>query len=206
MPTTAEKYRALRATGNYPAINAWRQITAEDRTDPLARTLHAKGFGQYGHDVETWKADGFTFRATIQPDDDAEPDFLGTFTDDWSEDVIVIRPRCRGDWKYFLPANTERSHYESLRDMHYGRTRARELARQYVRQDFERARSYGRDWNMYGVTVTISRAGVELGCDSLWGIDAEPGDSYWADVAAELVGEALAHAKATLAKLCTVDA
>lgn len=67
--------------------------------------------------------------------------------------------------------------------------------------DFARLRDWCNDvWSWVGVVVTAEREELELGRASLWGIESDAGD-YLAEVAAELLPEALADARATLAKL-----
>lgn len=63
------------------------------------------------------------------------------------------------------------------------------------------------EWLFCGIVLSVSREGVTL-CDcaaSLWGVEANyPGadNSYLAVVANELLPEALAEARTTLARLC----
>ena len=67
--------------------------------------------------------------------------------------------------------------------------------------DFARLRAWCNDeWHWIGVVVTAEREELELGRASLWGIESDSG-AYHAKVAAELLPEALADARATLAKL-----
>lgn len=62
------------------------------------------------------------------------------------------------------------------------------------------------EWQYVGVIVTASKAGVDLGDASLWGVDMNfPGsdNSYLATVAEELQGEAIEAARAKLAELAS---
>jgi hypothetical protein len=89
-----------------------------------------------------------------------------------------------------------------------GGQREGETARQYAARaamaDFERLRGWcNDDWTWAGVCVVVARNGVTLTgkyAHALWGIESDAGD-YFNEVAAELTGEALADARATLAKL-----
>jgi len=75
-------------------------------------------------------------------------------------------------------------------------------------RDFAALKAWCEDeWRYYGVSVTIERAGVELVGDyahALWGIEGNyPGsdNSYFTDVANDLLDEALDDARAKLAEL-----
>lgn len=63
------------------------------------------------------------------------------------------------------------------------------------------------EWQYFGVAVTVWREGVKLTGEfdhALWGIEGNmPGDdhSYFRDVANEYLPEAIAHARAVIAKL-----
>lgn len=72
----------------------------------------------------------------------------------------------------------------------------RQRAAKAALADYNRLRGWCDDsWNWCGVVVTASRAGVELGTASLWGIESDTG-AYLVEVANELAAEALANAAA----------
>ena len=62
------------------------------------------------------------------------------------------------------------------------------------------------EWNYWGVSVTVFKHGVQLTGEfshALWGIGVEEtDDDYLREVANERIPEALADARAVLAKLC----
>lgn len=71
---------------------------------------------------------------------------------------------------------------------------ADEWARENQRMFYERAlRTIEGDISYVGVVATASRAGVEMGSASLWGIESDAGD-YFNEVATDLVSEAIAYA------------
>lgn len=73
----------------------------------------------------------------------------------------------------------------------------------YRAQDAERlAAYYAGDWGTVGVRVEVLRHGVQLAVASVWGIESDSGEDYFAEVARDLTAEALDKARATLAKLC----
>lgn len=99
--------------------------------------------------------------------------------------------------------------YEQVRKF-YG---AREVAARAARRDFEVLQAWCDDqWSWAGVSVTVSRNGVQLVEDyehALWGIEINYPDSdnsYLVEVANDLAGEALETAKAKLASLCECEA
>lgn len=72
--------------------------------------------------------------------------------------------------------------------------------------DFQRLAGWCSDeWNYVGVVVTASRAGIELGSASLWGIESDAGD-YLVEAANDLVSDAVADAQATLSRLLKASA
>lgn len=77
----------------------------------------------------------------------------------------------------------------------------RQRAAKAARADYDRLRGWCEDqWNWCGVVVTASRAGVELGTASLWGIESDAG-SYLVETANELAVEALAEAAAKVREI-----
>jgi hypothetical protein len=173
----------------------------------LARTPHPADALRAEGDTVTWTEDGFTLTARVVPDYDADTSYLGTFTDTWAPGAIR-RPHAyqhyRGEYAYFVPARTEAEHYADLRPTH-GKARARELAHRYTWEDYRRAEAYGREWGMYGVTVTARRAGITLGESSVWSIDIGDGsdtDGTLAECAHDQAEEALHEAREALTRLC----
>ncbi|NNM74764.1 hypothetical protein [Enterovirga aerilata] len=78
---------------------------------------------------------------------------------------------------------------------------ARAYAARAAEADFRRLQAWcSGEWHWCGVVVTVFKAGIELGSASLWGIESDAGD-YLAEVANELLPEALDDAKARVAEL-----
>lgn len=157
----------------------------------------------------TLELDSFT--VTIQVHDDYDYDWLdsrGKFTDRW-EDGAIENPESQYNnrvYKYFVPANSEESHYNGLRDLNYSRTEAHELARSYVLQDMKIAADPNQA-GYYAVYVTASAylKGVELGTDSLYGIELKyndkDSDSYLNETSWEIAHQAVSEAKSNLEQL-----
>lgn len=77
----------------------------------------------------------------------------------------------------------------------------RQRAAKAAMANYNRLRGWCDDsWNWCGVVVTASRAGVELGTASLWGIESDAG-AYLVEVANELAGEALSDAAAKVQEI-----
>jgi len=148
----------------------------------MTRTFKSK-FQDYAviGDSLTAEKDGFEIVARLAHDDDPTPP-------DKKQDGFFpsLNPKSAG---YIGPKSE--------------RTLARHMAKAKAVLD-----AWHRDgWSYCGVIVTASRDGVELGHESLWGLELNyPSGSphpnrYLDKVAAELVPEALADAKATLTRI-----
>lgn len=160
----------------------------------------------YG-DRKTFEKDGWEVTAELLLDEYADLSYLGTFTDKWEEGALDHhrlqghRGRYGGEARWFIPQITAEDHRKGLRNMNYPKHEADCLARKYVRQDYERARSYGEDWNCVVVVVRVFREGIELGKASLAGIETDSG-SYFDEVVDDLFDEAKEEAEQALKKLC----
>lgn len=146
-------------------------------------------------------------------DEIADLSHLGKFSDQWEESALQNPEWTRDNnrvYRYFIPAMSEREHYESLRTIinpanpakrPYGVKTARNLARSYVQEDMKRMLDYGETWAMQGCIVTLTVNGSELGHASLWGIESDSDVSYFLEVSKELTEEAYNNAKRNLDKL-----
>lgn len=133
-------------------------------------------------DSITCDVDGFTATATLYRDDcgDAPDDRQDGF---WPS----LDPKAAG----YIGAKSQR-------------TLARHMAKAQALMDaWQRG-----EWHYFGVAVTIERAGVQLTeryAHAVWGIEGNyPGgdNSYFQEVANELLEEALAEARAKRERLC----
>ena len=88
--------------------------------------------------------------------------------------------------------------------MGYSRGEALRLGRQYVQEDYKRAKSMGDTWTPVGIVVMVYRQGVELAEESCWGFESDD-KKYLAHEAADLADTALAEAKTKLAALTAPD-
>ena len=168
-----------------------------------------------------WEQDGFQMQAKLVDDyegrglDDDEA--LGEFSDyapDKPGEYIKIDPT--GSEKFTLeragigPSAYTYGDYEqywsngstgtvaetraSMSKLGMSKQVAEEWARANARMFYERAlRTLDGDITYVGVVVTASRAGVELGENSLWGIESDSGD-YFNEVASDCAGEAISQA------------
>jgi hypothetical protein len=75
------------------------------------------------------------------------------------------------------------------------------MARAQVREDYNRAATYGNSWSMVGVTVDILKAGVQLACGGLWGIESYSGRDYFERVARNTIDEITQEARDVAARL-----
>lgn len=192
--TTIERARTLRAEHpTLPVVTVWRWARDWRDAPDWVETLADQG---------TAEVDGWTVALRVEDDQWPDLSWLGKWSDTWAPGAIP-NPEHHEGYKagtvcrWWIPAQTEDEHYRGLRAMKYGRTRARELARSYVIQDFRRA----CELVPVVATVSVSRAGIELGRASLGGIDDEAYARSW-DVLGDLVDEGIDQARDALARLC----
>jgi hypothetical protein len=165
----------------------------------------------------SFERDGFTVTVKVEPDCCDYGDYLGEFTDTWSEGVLE-NPRANWhteeDWRgrqvrvsgwnsheyeWFLPQITEEEHYRDLCRYKFGKAEARRLARKYTEDALYRALEY----EAWVVIVTVYREGIELGSDALGGIDVDSFDEIpWIVHDHGMIEEAIERAKDALEKLC----
>lgn len=194
-----EAYRENRGNG----------VPARWALDYARREQDAPRF-EWSGDVGTLERDGFQLTAKVEPDYAADLSYLGEFTNTWSADAIRVPEEMRYapaafkvGWEYFEPAISWAEHFRGLQAMGFPRHVADCLAREYNRRDM-RAMT---ETETYVVTVTASRAGIELGSASLGGIDFLPKTSdreryaYLDECAQDLMGEAIEEARANLIAL-----
>lgn len=177
----------------------------------------------YALDGEEAERKGFTFRASIQHDDDAgtpwdNSDGHGPVTG-WERraklpgELVLCDDNPSG-----LRSNTARRFYDyqeacriALRDgwnaAPYdveGET-PRQRAAKAARADYEFLRGWcNNEWSYIGIIVTAFRNGIELGSASVWGIESNAGE-YLRDTANELLEEAIGEARDNLASLCDCE-
>lgn len=111
---------------------------------------------------------------------------LTSYATDWSDDINAAHTEAREAFRASFPS-------------------ARAYAAAAALADFQTLKAWCSDeWDYCGVVVTVSRAGVELATDSLWGIERNyprSDNAYLAEVAEELAESALDAARAKLEEL-----
>lgn len=159
-------------------------------------------------DTATLEREGFTVTLKVEPDYDPDSSWLGTFGDSFEDGAISnAGSNERHAYKWFYPEVKQSDHREGLSGMGMSKSVAEDIARGYVRRDMEMAREY----RAYVLIVTASRASVDLGFDSLGGVDFsddEPNERQAEEVVDDhgMVDTAIEQARATLAKLVDVSA
>lgn len=189
----ADEYRKIRR-GN-PRLPA-RHALAVARMNLAA--VGFWNFDPYGPEVLSaeWSADGYAFRSSVVYDFDPDTSWLGEFTDD-PTDAIPNPGAGHREYAYFRPGNPGAGTYPYLRAAGWTRDAAR---RECARLDRE-AMELAREPEFYGVTVTASLMGRELGSASLWGCsDDDHRYPYLADVARDLASEAAREADRAIAR------
>lgn len=215
------------AASNYPTriensvLNEYRHWRKKGHNAKNALSLAKRGdppFEMQWSDVnnpQTFERDGFTIGVKVEPDQSDYGDYLGEFTDEWSEGVVES-PRAnwhvvenwRGEkervagnkreYKWFLPQITEEEHYRDLCEYKFGKAEARRLARKYTEDALNRALEY----EAWVVIVTVYRDGIELASDALGGIDVDSFDEIaWIVDDHGMIEEAIERARTSLEKL-----
>lgn len=200
-PSQLRQYRRQREAGVGAKVAL--QIVRFDARTPKYDFL--EGFNEYGN-VKGQVA-GFDVTVRSVYDEDAhlgDDDVTGTFTDRFEEGCITNTARYysyaqngQGS-KWYKPSNYDLQYAESeVRASGVAKGRFAEA----LRERLERAMTEDAGRQYFGVLVTVSFDGEELGTASLWGIDVIPDystNAYFQETAEELIEEAIDQAKAEL--------
>jgi hypothetical protein len=143
--------------------------------------------------------DGFDVTVKLVEDDDqrGEDDVTGRFTDEKVPGAVRNRFRDWGSsYDYYVPSTyTLNGVYAEFRKSGMSKSMARQAVSVRIVSDMKD----DADRRYYGVVVSVSLDGVELGQDSLWSIDvidAAQGDDYLRQVAdSQLIPTALDEAR-----------
>lgn len=160
-------------------------------------------------DTIEWTQDGFTVTAKIEYDSDTgapweEHDGYG--------DVTGWERRAKLPGEMILSENRRSRRFYDFqgackiaRRDGWGMAKTRQGAAQAAMRDFRALKAWCDDeWFWCGVVVTVSRNGIELATESLWGIECNYPDSdnsHLGDVARELATEAIETARDAIAAL-----
>jgi hypothetical protein len=149
-----------------------------------------------------WNAEGFIVKARIVDDQSGDYSYLGRFSARNDEGAIKRHNASPREFGYFVPAYSFEERYRDLRALNYSRRDSYEMAQKQTHEDMKRAESLGDDWSFVGVEVRAYKRGIELGSSSLWGIESDSDQRYFADVAQECADIALDEAISALKSLC----
>lgn len=164
-------------------------------------------------EAQTIKAGKFEVTARVEYDDNTgapweEHDGHGPVSDWTGRDKHpgerVLTDDNRGWRRYYdIQEATKIARRDGWDAPPYGEGTAGQRAARAVEVDFRRLRDWCRDeWCWVGVVLSVSRNGVVLDkyAASLWGIESDA-EEYLAEVANELLSEALESGESVLAKL-----
>ncbi len=98
-----------------------------------------------------------------------------------------------------VSSNYRRNEYEYYVSCNFPHPKPEEY--KYFIQDFHRLEDYGEGWNSMGCIVTVSLQGIELGHNSLWGIESDADDECKREVEQDITAGAIEEAKKNLVKL-----
>jgi len=197
-PDERTTYAALRRAG-WTAANA----ASAAKYHPASYD-HAADLYDCGTQTAVWVSGDYDLTATLRPDSYADLSEYGEPTDDTGPDTIPYEQggAYRSDWKRYRPEYSIADRISDARAAGMTRAAARDKALDTARSDM----LSHRDAQPCYMTVTASRAGVELGSASLSGLDTNPADSlpygiarrmtieYLAETLDDLTAEAIAEA------------
>ena len=140
----------------------------------------------------------YTFTIRYEYDSDPDLSYYGTYTNNADAPGAIARDRIgRHEYTHFIPQITEDAHFTSLRAMMHGSKhaysvkRARELARSYVQQDYERMEAYNNDqWSVLGCIVAFKVNNIIISESSLWGIESDTDKPKLSRIESDLCYEA----------------
>lgn len=206
---TYEAYKRIRQEHpRISALSAWHYVKHE-RKQASYPTLEWED-KYYKRHAQTI-IDGFTVHITIEDDWDHNwLDGRGKFSDNFVLGAI-FNPRStydRNTYRCFIPDTTEQQHYDGLIKLGYGKQEARKMARSYVQEDMKIA-SDPEKAGYYAALITVKafKNGVELGWDTLGGIEMKIGEdeSYLIDCVWDCIHEAVSEAKEKLTELRAME-
>lgn len=189
----------------YPHLPAHVRIGWARQEREYAQLPYADALGKLepwgGHRVTLDNTGALTVTIAVEPDYDIDMSWLGTFTDRYEDGAIrvpdrhVYAPSAFAVPRWFVPAIGYRERREMYSRLGYSRGVADYRARREMWEDMRTA----IDYSPYGVVVTVSLEGIELGHDSLWQCDYDdPGRVVFDH---DMIGEALSDARDSLASL-----
>lgn len=159
--------------------------------------------------------DGYDIRVRCEPDYESDPlegvgalEWPARWADPDHTPPGTVKVRTRNGYAYWRSETPFADRVADFRRRGYARGPAWDAARADL--EAEAKAVDGQDPpSSYGVIVTASRAGVELGSASVWGVSADwdeitrdDGTRYLDETARELIPQAIEDARASLARLC----
>ena len=146
--------------------------------------------------------DSFDICADIVFDHYADISYLGEFTDKYSPEAIEVPDSGPRDCKYFIPAIPIKETIDYYVKEGKSLDEATELANEQALSNLYRAKDLGVTWNMIGILINVSKHGIKLGFNSIYGIEDDISDDELRNLVLDCVSEAIEDAKKNLAKLC----
>lgn len=148
------------------------------------------------HVAET-TVDGFNVRFTRVDDKHPDLSFLGQFHHSYRPGAV--------DWQAFigLPEHKHENRWlQWYTSTNYNAEHPKnDDERADIVADIKRLHAYGESWGMTDLIVIVAKAGVELSCNILGGIESDAPAEFVLERCWELADEAVAEAKAALPKL-----
>jgi hypothetical protein len=188
------RYAAARAEGS-TAYNAWRMARAKAKPGLDWRD-------KYGKQTAEVKRGKFTVILTLENEEGYDFSWLGKLTDKWQPEALPTGGG-RHEYKYFVPEYSLARRYKDLRAGGEAKGPAARRAAEQVRADMRFYLGCGVDWWPVYVRAKVQYKGVTLATSSMGSVEAglPHSDEYIADLAAEVMNEAVAEAREKLADL-----
>ncbi len=142
-------------------------------------------------------------------DEHPHTDWLGTWTNEADPDdikrhaVIRWKPHDCSTMDFFVPGNSLDNHRRSLQKMGYSKGQAEQMARQYVREDYNRMKALDAgEFCFIGIQAEAlvsydegqgNRRLEWFTSGGLWGIESDSGPEYLADVERQELADLKQH-------------
>lgn len=102
----------------------------------------------------------------------------------------------------FKPAVSYEEHYLGLISLKYSKVDADRLARQFVREDYNRYNSYGQTWRMHTLVTHATYRDYILGSSYLGSVESDSGLRYFVEVwKDQLAADAITEARRNLVRI-----
>lgn len=140
-------------------------------------------------------------RAMVDYDSGYALEWLGKYSNDWQPGAVDLyqgqyENSYRHDtYHYFIPETNVAETRAYMTKSGYSKHEAYTTAESYRLRDYERARQLENNhWCPVGLRVEVWHGDLQLGENSLYGLESDGEEIYFAEIAADCLSEAIAEA------------